>query len=126
MIAHLQQRAEERRREEELRTSLYDNNLAELEQQEYELILSLQTQRVRAWPPRLAPPCPVFPKPAQWRHLHACRNVRAGSMPCVPSRLQEEHHNVYRALEQEMSKNQMSAASSQVGSNASDGVFLTN
>ena len=60
MIAHLQQRAEERRREEELRTNLYDNNLAELEQQEYELILSLQKQRVRANP---LPPKDVTPPP---------------------------------------------------------------
>jgi len=45
MIAHLQQRAEERRQEEELRAQLYDRNRTELEQQEYELILSLQHQR---------------------------------------------------------------------------------
>lgn len=48
LIAHLQQRAQERRREEELRTELYDHNLVELEKQEYELIVSLQKQRVRA------------------------------------------------------------------------------
>jgi len=83
MIAHLQQRAEERRREEELRTDLYDNNLSELERQEYELILSLQQQR-------------------------------------------EEHHAVYRDLEQEMSKKHMPAVGSGVDSRASDGVFVTN
>uniref|UniRef100_A0A7S4JDE7 Uncharacterized protein n=1 Tax=Prymnesium polylepis TaxID=72548 RepID=A0A7S4JDE7_9EUKA len=83
MIAHLQQRAEERRREEELRTQLYDNNLSELEQQEYELILSLQQQR-------------------------------------------EEHHAVYRELEQEMSKKHLAADGSQVDSKDSEGVFLTN
>ena len=50
MIAHLQQRAEERRQEEELRTQLYDRNREALERQEYELILSLQQQRASAAP----------------------------------------------------------------------------
>lgn len=48
MLTHLQERAEQRRREEELRAQLYSNNLATLEQQEYELILSLQKHRVRS------------------------------------------------------------------------------
>lgn len=56
MIAHLQQRAEERREEEELRTELFDRNRSELEQQEYELIVSLQRQRASP-SPHPAPTC---------------------------------------------------------------------
>ena len=42
MIAHLQQRGEERREEEQMRTEQYDRDLEMLEAQELELIRMLQ------------------------------------------------------------------------------------
>lgn len=45
MIAHLQQRADERQREETRRAEAYDKDLAELERQEYELLVALEGHR---------------------------------------------------------------------------------
>lgn len=45
MIAHLQQRADERQREETRRAQQYDKDLADLEKQEYELLLALEAHR---------------------------------------------------------------------------------
>lgn len=46
MIAHLQQRAEERQRDESMATSEYDKKLTELEREEYELLCALESHRV--------------------------------------------------------------------------------
>lgn len=45
MIAHLQQRADERQREETRLAEQYDKDLAELERQEYELLVALEGHR---------------------------------------------------------------------------------
>lgn len=45
MIAHLQQRAEERHIEENRRAEQYDRDLADLERQEYELLVALEGHR---------------------------------------------------------------------------------
>jgi hypothetical protein len=45
MIAHLQKRAEERQLEETRRAEAYDKDLAELERQEYELLVALEGHR---------------------------------------------------------------------------------
>jgi hypothetical protein len=45
MVAHLQQRKEERQHEESRRAEQYDKDLAELERQEYELLVALEGHR---------------------------------------------------------------------------------
>ena len=50
MIAHLQQRAEERQGEEARRAEDLDRKLADLERQEYDLLVALEGHKVRARP----------------------------------------------------------------------------
>ena len=52
MIAHMQQRTEERQREESSRADDYDKMLADLEREEYDLLVAIEAHRVRATPPR--------------------------------------------------------------------------
>ena len=46
MIAHLQQRADERHRSEDELVVQYDQQMAELEKEEYELLVAIEGHRV--------------------------------------------------------------------------------
>lgn len=50
MIAHLQQRSEERQRDENERVEHYDKQLQDLEREEYQLLISLEEHRVSTTP----------------------------------------------------------------------------
>ena len=50
MIAHLQQRSEERQRDENDRVEHYDKQLQDLEREEYQLLISLEEHRVSTTP----------------------------------------------------------------------------
>ena len=66
MIAHLQQRGKDKRHEEERLCAQYDAELAELERQEYELLVALEGHRVTLPATRRLTPaaCCLPPPPA--------------------------------------------------------------
>ena len=95
MIAHQQQRSEERQREEANRADGYDKLLSDLEKEEYDLLVAIEGHRVRcAHASERGPRPPLLRHPSQPTRSHNP----------APACSQRERQDVYDSLEQNLGR----------------------